>query len=153
RWVVLLSGGYDRADQKGKFLIMLDAYAGEILWKASSSTYAEMKYSFPATPVFYANPSTTEPYIEGIVAADHGGQVWLIETPAQSLSGGRFSFVPKVVFSTQTSAERVSPGTDSVVSAGEYQRRPFFFAPTLTRHNGKIRVIIGSGDRDQLIPV
>ncbi len=159
RWVVILSGGYDPLDQKGNFLVMLDAYTGAILWKAehvASSATDRMRYSFPASPTFYADLSGPLPYIAGIVAADHGGQLWHVKTPAQALTAGAFTYEPTLFFSTLPDTgtpSRVYPDTDATLEASDYQRRPFFFAPTLTANNGKVRVVIASGDRDNLIPV
>jgi len=153
KWVVLLSGGFDQLDRKGRMLVILDAYTGAIMWEANSTTATDMKYSFPATPVFYTDSGTAQPYIAGIVAADHGGQIWHIPTPGQALSSGRFTFTPSVVFTAGPPAlTPIAVNTDLTLTATEYQRWPFFFAPTLTRANGKIRVIIGTGDRDWLVP-
>lgn len=154
RWVVLLSGGYDPLDIKGNALFMLDAYTGAVLWKvtyAVSSATATMKYSFPATPVFYArNTEGGVPMMAGIVAADHGGQIWHIPTPASALSSGVFNFTPQVIF--KTTNPLITSNGDTTLANSEYQRWPFFFAPTLTRYQGKERIIIGTGDRDYLIP-
>ncbi len=155
KWVVLLSGGFDRLDNHGKFLVMLDIATGNVVWSAEKvlgTSTEKMDYSFPATPVFYGDLSGTYPYIAGIVAADHGGQLWHIPTPAQAQTAGKFTFEPELFFTAVEPSDRVVSDGDNVLDAAEYQRFPFFFAPTLTRNKGKVRVIIGTGDRDMLIP-
>jgi hypothetical protein len=143
-------------------------YTGDIVWKAErviGGATDNMRYSFAATPVFYADLGGALPYIAGIVAADHGGQLWHVKTPAQALSSGVFAatcvtstecyFTAEVFFSTLPDTgtpSRVYSDGDNILEAAEYQRRPFFFAPTLTANNGKVRVLIGSGDRDFLVP-
>ncbi|MBI5510363.1 MAG: hypothetical protein HY903_16530 [Deltaproteobacteria bacterium] len=160
RWVALLSAGYDFLDRKGRALFMLDAWSGDVVWMAqrsNSGVTTDMKYSFPATPVFHSSIVGSFPYIVGVVAADHGGQLWSI-TPAaipSVASSGRYTMNMAVVFRTTATAGATDPvggNNNSVLDANEYQHRPFFFAPTLTRNGNTVRVLIGTGDRDTLVP-
>src|SRR5207249_4178203 len=94
---------FDQKDAKGNALFMLDAYSGDVVWKASKTGSGadtdSMKYSFAATPVFYAKMGGSFPYIAGVVAADHGGQIWHIPTPGPAaLSSGTYSFTPEITF-------------------------------------------------------
>jgi Tfp pilus tip-associated adhesin PilY1 len=155
RWVALLSAGYDPKDERGRGIFMVDAYTGQILWKAvktNTGPTAEMDYSFPATPVFYTELGSSEPYMAGIVAADHGGQLWHIPTPAQAMTDDFFTYTPTRFFTAVLDEDRVVTDNDGTLEPTEYQRRPFFFAPSLTLKDGKVRAIIGSGDRDLIIP-
>jgi Tfp pilus tip-associated adhesin PilY1/acetyltransferase-like isoleucine patch superfamily enzyme len=157
KWVALLSGGFDPTDRTGRMLVALDVATGAVLWelKHGDTGATGMDYSFPATPVFYTDGnSPSAPYIGGIIAADHGGQLWQILTPAQELSGGKFTFTATRFFvaGPSTAHTPIAPQNSSPVDSSHYQRFPFYFAPTLTYANGKLRVVIGTGDRDQLIP-
>ncbi|MCK5690458.1 hypothetical protein KAI87_14360, partial [Myxococcota bacterium] len=155
QWVVLLPGGYDPLDTKGNMLFIADAYTGEALSifdKTGGGELVAMDYSFPATPVYYSSLASRLPYIAGIVAVDHGGQLWHIPTPPAQITAGKISnFTPQIVF--RATATLVTPDTgNGIITLSEYQPRPFFFAPTLTRHGATVRVLMGSGDRDMLIP-
>ena len=155
KWVVLLSAGYDPTDTKGRALFIVDATSGALLWTSRHATNSDMKYSFPGTPAFYANYGAAQSYIDGIVAVDHGGQVWHVKTLPAILSGGVITnFTPEIVFRTVASPISPDPETnrDGVVVGSEYQTHPFFFIPTLTYNHGKIRAILGTGDRDMLVP-
>lgn len=84
--VLLFAGGYDtdqdditsnfhrRADNEGRAIFMVDAKTGRLLWKADSTTHADMDYSIPA------NLAVTDPDLSGhadqIYFGDMGGQVW-----------------------------------------------------------------------------
>jgi hypothetical protein len=160
RWVALLSAGYNALDTKGRALFMVDAWTGALVWsaqKATTGVYADMKFSFPATPTFYTLSSGTYPFIAGVVAADHGGQLWSLtpHTIPAFESSGLYTLDAEVVFRTEATAintDLVGGNNNGILDAAEYQRHPFFFAPTLTRHGSWVRVIIGTGDRDTLIP-
>ncbi len=160
RWVVLLSAGFDQNDRKGNVLYMLDAYSGAVLWSATNTGAGndtdDMNYAFAATPVFYGKLGGSFPYIGGVVAADHGGQLWHIPTSTVPTDTSTpYSFTPQLVFRTvdpPIDTDEVGGDNDSLLDFAEYQSHPFFFAPTLTRHGSHIRAIIGTGDRDLLIP-
>ncbi|MBI3180276.1 MAG: hypothetical protein HYZ27_11485, partial [Deltaproteobacteria bacterium] len=64
-------------------------------------------------------------------------------------------FTPQLAFRAvdpPIDTDKVGGDNDSLLDFDEYQSHPFFFAPTLTRHAGHVRAIIGTGDRDMLIP-
>ncbi len=161
RFVAMLSAGYDYLDSKGRALFMVDAWTGDIVWmaqKSGSGATATMNYSFPATPVFYMTADVNS-YIQQIVAPDHGGQIWLISpslTAPLVATSGRYSMNVEVMFKTNSTlivTDSVGGDADGVLDANEYQRRPFFFNPTITQlPSGQVRIILATGDRDTLIP-
>ncbi|HSI04207.1 MAG TPA: hypothetical protein VLC93_07020, partial [Myxococcota bacterium] len=107
RWVVLLNGGFDQLDRKGRALYMLDAYTGAVRWSVGKTTASgtdtdKMSYAFPATPAYYGDLGGPVPYIAGIVAVDHGGQVWHIPTPLGVPTSGVYAFTPQIVFTTRS---------------------------------------------------
>jgi hypothetical protein len=59
-----------------------------------------------------------------------------------------------VVFRTVSPPIAPDSETDrnGVITASEYQTHPFFFIPTLSSYQGKVIAIVGTGDRDMLIP-
>lgn len=165
---LVISGGYDEArddvfergvDSKGRAIYILDATTGERKWtvgyKAANAqainynafnvTNPEMKYSFPATPaVIDANGDT---YIDTIIAADSGGQIWRVDINNDNSGASDFAtvdLIAKLADDKNVSPTAARPNMDN---------RKFFVTPDLMVDSSgaerSLMIALGSGRRPE----
>jgi hypothetical protein len=167
RYVVLLPGGFDRDQRKGRGIYMVDVKTGELLWKfeynaSGTPEQQAMRYSFAAMPIgveYKSIAGVGYPYINVIVAVDTGGQVWKFDIPAPVLKAsgqlasnitGQRVFVTAATSST-SAAYPAAPTPNGVLTTDEYAYRPFFsLAAAANGDDGTLWAYVGTGDRDLL---
>ena len=146
RYVVAIGGGYDPAFLRGHAVYVLNAWTGAQVYRfarqdASGVSDPRIKLFPIAAPVTLVDSDQDGLFDTGVVG-DTGGQIWTLgmQTPGRDTDGdGRydnwFGARAFVQFKGQ----------------GFWKRSPFFQrANAGLLPDGTIRVLLGSGDRDQI---
>jgi type IV pilus assembly protein PilY1 len=160
RWALVFGGGYntnhDQAqlkttgDATGNRIFMVDAFTGELIWRAAPPSDSIGGDKLTLSKMTYAVASdvrvidlTGDGYADRMYASDLGGRVWRFDiysgqTPDTLITGG--------VFASLGNADNASPGLPLA------DTRRFFNAPDpalITYANSTfINIAIGSGHRE-----
>ncbi len=145
RYVVALNGGYDPALLRGRGIYFVDAWTGSTVYRyaaidSTGSTDPRSKLGSVAAPVSMID-TDSDGLFDTAVVGDTAGQVWTVSMykPGQAGANGLYNNWFGGRAFTQFKA---SPF---------WHRSPFFQrATTALLPTGEIRVMLGSGDRDQI---
>lgn len=146
RYVVAVGGGYDPAFLRGHAVYMLDAWTGAQVYRfarqdASGASDPRNKLYPVAAPVTMFD-GNSDGLFDTAVVGDTGGQVWTlgIQAPGRDTNGdGRYDnwFGARAFIQFKGQAF--------------WKRSPFFQrANAGLLPDGTVRVLLGSGDRDQI---
>lgn len=165
-WVVMLSGGWSPAGERGRGIYMVDAWSGQVagrkdnlIWKwefdpdasGAEASKKAMTYGIMAPVAMVDYGPNSKPKQDGFfdtaVVGDMGGQLWTfrffepgVRDPNTGLvinwSGGR---------SFQMDRDGVRLGNSNVVT----DRQPIHYLASiaLQQENGALRAFVGTGDR------
>ncbi|MBI4937848.1 MAG: hypothetical protein HY846_06460 [Nitrosomonadales bacterium] len=163
KWVLIFGAGYApeededppvAADTMGRGIFVLDAFTGELLWKATygassacagtatqaSCTVAGMDYSIPADITLMDRDF--DGYIDRLYAADTGGNIWRVDLEtANGLTTPNYWRVYKLA------ALGCADGPCSIPPGTRAQRK-FFYPPEVITTSSYDAVIAGTGDRE-----
>lgn len=165
RAIIVLTAGYDplqdsrslsTSDNLGRAIYLVDAESGKRLWAAGrvgdlnsayNATNENMKYSFAASPAVYDVDG--DGFIDTIIAADTGGQIWRInlEPKVEKIENGKFAGYETV----EPTLELVAQFADDsqTVDRPYVNRRKFFNTADIMfdRTDRSLIVAIGTGRR------
>lgn len=165
KWVLIFGAGYApeededppvAADTMGRGIFILDAFTGELLWKATygassactgtttqaSCTVAGMDYSIPADITLVNRDRDRYGYIDRLYAADTGGNIWRVDLEtANGLTTPNYWRVYKLAaLGCADGPCPIPPGTRA--------QRKLFYPPEVITTPSYDAVIAGTGDRE-----
>ncbi len=171
RWVVVVTGGYDKSGDPNDVGYLPDATAGRSIWVLDAKTGVplasrtfdtagdcadpanvvndtaekQMCFALASTPAVYDTDGNG--YADVIYVGDLGGNLWkwVIKAPLQ-LSDATVASQPGTDWPFRKFFQ-----ADSYTAAGTTYYKSFYFPPAGTRKNGKIWLAFGSGERSKLL--
>ncbi|TXT23422.1 MAG: type IV pilus assembly protein PilY1 [Gallionellaceae bacterium] len=163
KWVLIFGAGYAeeeddeppvRADTMGRGIFVLDAFTGELVWKATygasdgcsgsttqaSCTVADMKYSIPADIALLDRDLDLHGYIDRLYATDTGGNIWRVDLEPDGSTPDKWRIYKLAALGCSDGPCSIPPGTRA--------QRKFFFPPEVIATERYDAVIAGTGDRE-----
>ncbi|MCI0673197.1 MAG: hypothetical protein L0Y64_22335, partial [Myxococcaceae bacterium] len=155
RWVVGLSGGYDRALLRGRGFGLVDAWTGQTLWDAfhepgASDLKGQLEYPWVASMALLDAGAGEEVieraadgYFDSFTVGDMGGNLWMgrMYVPGTVENGKVTNWTFARAF--QTERDDGTRMTD---------RRPFtVMTESAMQYNGFMRTLVGTGERAALL--
>lgn len=163
KWVLIFGAGYATeeddeppvtADTMGRGIFILDAFTGELVWKATygasnacsgsttqaACTVTGMKYSIPADITLLDRDLDSYGYIDRLYAADTGGNIWRVDLEPDGSTPDKWRIYKLAELGCSEGPCSIPPGTKA--------QRKFFFAPEVITTSGYDAVIAGTGDRE-----
>jgi Tfp pilus tip-associated adhesin PilY1 len=165
KWVLIFGAGYApeeddeppvKADTVGRGIFVLDAFTGELVWKATygasdacsgtaaqaSCTVADMKYSIPADIALVNRDRGRDRhgYIDRLYAADTGGNIWRVDLEPDGSTPDKWRIYKLAALGCNNGPCDIPPGTRA--------QRKFFYPPEVIATPEYDAVIAGTGDRE-----
>lgn len=138
--VVFVGGGYSSDDSKGKTVLAINVFTGQVVKQFTSG----MTYSFPGTVSVI--DENGDGYTDKVYAGDLGGQMWRFASLTDP-SGN-----PLVFPQCNEIIDRASyPWTEQIFFKTDDRgtnSRKFFYPPSVTLEKGYDLVFMGTGDRE-----
>ena len=162
KWVLIFGAGYAEeededppvaADTMGRGIFVLDAFTGELLWKATYGassacsstapfycTVAAMKYSIPSDITLLDRDLDHYGYIDRLYVGDTGGNVWRVDLEPDGSTPDKWRIYKLAELGCGSGPCSIPPGSKA--------QRKIFYPPEVITTKDYDAVIVGTGDRE-----